>query len=307
MNNLKLGLLTLSLLSFSSNAFETVFPPNKFILAIRQSHSGSFYGDPFVRTLVRHTDTRGVHTIYLRPLASKTVSPTNYQIVVLAQQISQTQPKFVLSDNSIVDRLRKELPKSWAAKLKSIDISDLDKANIESGASKLMKFLNLSNFIYDKIFIYHDDTPLSIKRTMLIKSGLEDSSFSPGKIVLVSIKDHHSIRKELRRIDNAPTSIIINSMDVLVDTELGVTKYSDDIKKTLTESNNMHLDIGFWISPFNEAIILIPNSTDIYKYFITKETGFIHTNLFVNKTRFNKLKLKYLYINGIGAIDGILK
>lgn len=140
----------------------TVFAKEDFILAVVKSPVGSYYGNPYVRYLAEHSEESGVHVIYIKPTITKTKIPSNYQIGLIAKKIMQSAPSKVLADKSIISRLKAELPIKWHARLNPFSFEDLESTYVEQYALKLRNFLAASNFMYDKIYIYHDQDRKSV-------------------------------------------------------------------------------------------------------------------------------------------------
>ena len=302
--------LFIALLFIISNLTEagvdTVFAKEEFVLAIVKSPVGSYYGNPYIRYLTDHLGTDGVHAVYIKPTIAKTKIPSNYQISLIAGKIVNTAPKQVLADSSIIKRLKTELPVIWHSRLKPFSFEDVESSYVEQYAIKLRNFLAASNFIYDKVYILHDQTPFSTERALRVKNDLQKAKFPSLKLKLVAIKNYHSIGAELRKISDKPPSIIINSIYVVNDVEVNKLKYGDDAKKSILANNRKHLDIGFWQARYNEALIIEPNPKQFYDHFIMGKSKTITVNLLVNKDRLNSLKLRHLYINGVNELDGLI-
>lgn len=307
MNYLKTLAASLCLLASSTlaDAETTEFKTENMVAFIQLSPVGAFYGSPVTREIARKGEYSGVIAIYLKGSDEFTATGLGSRMEDVARRLIIAQPKYILVEESLMLMLEQHLPSSLKNRVRTYQFADMETQYAKSYAMQLKDFFGRSNYNLYKVVIMHDSSPRSMAKAMLSQDKLIKAGFGKSQVQLKLIKTFQGIRTFLSETASWPKSLLINNVAFLRDAELGEPRFGDDIKAELDRLNRWHIDVGFWRSQHDEAIVFTPNVNRIVDSMLYQKDPPIKSRMLVNPEAFKKLGLKHLYINGLESIDGI--
>lgn len=301
---LALMLLTHSSAHSSPEKHNTPYDPSRLTAFVQLSPVGSYYGNPIARALTERNDT-GVYAIYLNGSEEFTTTGIDRRVENVAYKLNKLDPEIIVAEYGLSIVLEQYLDDNLKLALRTYQFADTQTQYATSYAAQLKLFFNQSNYNLHKIVILHDSSPRSMAKALISKSKLLTAGFSKGQVSLRLIKTFQGIRMFLSESSSWPRSLLINNITFLRDAELGQPRFGDEIKMELDRLNRWHIDVGFWKSRDNEAIIFVPDVDKLLDSLLYRKEPPVKSRMLINTKAFKELGLKHLYINGLEAVDGI--
>lgn len=301
-------LLTALLLVASPIASEELakipYDPSRVTAFVQVSPVGSYYGNPIARALTERNE-KGVYAIYLNGSEEFTSTGLDRRIENVAYKLNKLDPEIIVAEFGLSIVLEQYLKDNLKLALRTYQFADTQTQYATSYAAQLKLFFSRSNYNLHKIVILHDSSPRSMAKALISQSKLLTAGFSKGQVSLRLIKSFQGIRTFLSESSSWPRSLLINNITFLRDAELGQPRFGDEIKMELGRLNRWHIDVGFWKSRDNEAIIFVPDVDKLLDSLLYRKEPPLKSRMLINTKAFKELGLKHLYINGLDAVDGI--
>lgn len=280
------------------------YDPNKITAFVQLSPVGSYYGNPIARALTNRNN-KGVFAIYLNGSDEFTTTGIERRMSDVAVKLNKMKPEVIVVESGLAVLLEKYLDRDLKFALRTYQFADMQTQYATSYASQLKLFFSRSNYNLYKIVILHDSSPRSMSKALMSESKLIMAGFNKNNVELKLIKTFQSIRVFMSESALWPRSLLINNITFLRDAELGRPRFGDDIKMEIDRLNRWHIDVGFWKSRDNEAIIFVPDVDKLLDNLLYLKDPPIKSLMLINTKAFKDLGLKHLYINGLPVVDGI--
>lgn len=281
------------------------------VYIVNQNPIAAYYGSSVSGFLARSLPDYQMYASYIKDDFASSEADKASVLRSIISDITRVKPKYVLvASTSMGDALKKLMPDNKVLVF-SYSISNSD-IQLEDPGKKLVAILDAMDYEYDKIYILTDLSDKSKHSMISLTNQLVAAGVGRNKIEEVRNRSILVLEANLRSLNLKPSSVVVNFVYSLPDTELNKINYLPDIKGIISRVNRKHLDVGFSLITRDNECIVLEYDLERIRMFIERGNELIlidplKLEASFNINRMNRLKMKNYYLRGISVVDEIIE